>query len=228
MERATNLGIVENIGTTKEPLFRNRGTLTLPSGSNPYFALGDIDRDGIMDILVSWGSYATHTLIGYKGIGNWGWERRLEWDTLVPWCKFGVIPALGDLNKDGFPDIICLGLLSEENNGSITFFAFENNKEYGFIERQEWASKETNGQGAAFHFFPGSIELIDLDGDSDLDIYYITGGFNCPDSIVYQENIGSTSPVWKKHKEFRISIIPHKIVNFDFTLCNMVLLGSLW
>ncbi|MBU0767440.1 VCBS repeat-containing protein [Patescibacteria group bacterium] len=174
-----------------------------------------------MDILVSWGSYATHTLIGYKGIGGWNWERKLEWDTLVPWCRFGVIPALGDLNKDGFPDIICLGLLSEENNGSITFFAFENNKGDGFINRQEWASKETNGQGSALRYFPGSIELVDLDGDSDLDIYYITGGFNCPDGMAYQENIGSTSPVWKKKKEFRISIIPHKIVNFDFKLCNI-------
>ncbi|MBU0767441.1 VCBS repeat-containing protein [Patescibacteria group bacterium] len=190
------ISITENIGTRFEPLFKFKGTVSIPqsvSKGNTNLTAGDIDKDGIPDIMVSVGGADTHKFIAYKGLGNFVFERKPEGDILAPCWMYWMVPELGDLNNDGYADLIA-GSPDFATSSLIAFLAWENNKGKGFIRREEWDPGSVGSDWFGGIFL--TVELVDLDKDGDLDLYYDYTMWGCISSY---ENIGGlSSPLWKR------------------------------
>ncbi|MEW6681068.1 MAG: VCBS repeat-containing protein, partial [bacterium] len=104
------VSVFENTGTKYNPEFTLKKYIYLPKENGfetyEYLTLGDINQDGLLDILVCYkkeenGSY-TYNLYAYKGTEPFVWQRWLDWDvTNIPitkWVWGTLSPELGDLD----------------------------------------------------------------------------------------------------------------------------------
>ena len=124
-----------------------------------FLALGDVDSDGFVDVL----SAAKPDSVGLH-------RRRSasgrEWQTYG--VKLSVASGsvdsvrLGDVNRDGRPDLVVALEGAETGQNGIVWLTYRRS----FAE-DSWRQHEVSSTaGGSFH----GLELLDLDGDGDLDI----------------------------------------------------------
>jgi hypothetical protein len=111
-------------------------------------ALGDLDRDGALDLVVANSGSATVSVLLGDGAGSFG----LKTDFPAGATPNGV--AIGDLNRDGKPD------LAVTNGTSNTVSVLLGDGAGGFGMATPFATVAT----------PTSVALGDLDRDGDLDL----------------------------------------------------------
>ncbi|MEW6617977.1 MAG: FG-GAP-like repeat-containing protein [bacterium] len=182
--------LLENKGTKYSPLFKKRGEF--PFLTDGSCSLGDIDKDGILDLLVVYNVSEIH---GYKGKGNWEWERKLEWDVKDFHNQgFEFACELGDLNSDNYPDLIICYIEQGTNTGNfvdVRLLSYEN-KDNKFIPKPEWNPppmlSELIGNG-----WDLNVELVDLENTKNP---FLVFTFNEWGNIYLYKNTGILSPNW--------------------------------
>ena len=145
---------LENIGRADRPAFRVRAPLELGTRFHAAPALGDLDGDGRLDLIMGqWGP----RLAWYRGSAR-GYE---PMDTALVTITRGsnTVPTLGDLDGDGDLDLI-IG----ESSGWLNYYRND-----GGPSRPRFAlvSDEFEAIRLGRRSAPS---LADLDGDGDLDL----------------------------------------------------------
>jgi enediyne biosynthesis protein E4 len=134
--------------TNTDKLFRNNndGTFTdvskqagiLSEGYGLGLAIADINKDGLSDIYVS-NDYITNDLL-YLNQGNGKFENKID-DQIKHQAKFSMGNDIGDINNDGFPDIITVDMLPETNLRKKTvivgpgYTSYINDVTYGYTHQ---------------------------------------------------------------------------------------------
>jgi len=167
-----------NNNPDKPRVFTNNGSSFIENstwqqeliGVSGSIALGDIDNDGDLDLVLagsSSGNTSIYTNNGTSFVENSTWQQKVVADD----TGSGSV-ALGDIDNDGdldllFPDAGTPGELIYINNGT------------SFVSNQAWEGDITDNGKI-------SLGLIDLDNDNDLDLHIIG-----QDSSKGYENNGS-------------------------------------
>ena len=142
------------------------GTTRSTSSNSRVFALGDLDRDGIVDVAIA-DRTGVHVLLG-DGAG--GWKSASIFEEGVP--RYGV--AIGDVTRDGIPDLVMTDMRIETWGptwGSTVTVArggrdgtFESIRQYGL------------GQPGRYDAV-SSLLLADINADGQPDIFTSNGHF---------------------------------------------------
>ncbi|MEW6681053.1 MAG: VCBS repeat-containing protein, partial [bacterium] len=187
------IDIFENIGTKYKPIFKKKKSLFIPNCWGKV-TLGDIDKDGILDLLAN---YNNQEIQGYKGMGNWNFERNTSFDIKdipLPQDLVDFSLDLADLNNDNVPDFIVFYIEPSTTTNyyyNFHFLAYEN-KDNGFIRRADWdpVSLYDRSIGVTWNI---SIDLIDLDNDGTNDLFFVCeeGGLG-----YWYKNLKTSSPLW--------------------------------
>jgi hypothetical protein len=171
----------ENTGSTSSPAWTAKAAWDIadPGGALAAPALGDMDDDGDMDVLLGINS---GVILGYENTGSTGspaWTAESAWD--APDLGSLAVPALGDLDGDGDLDMM-VGLsdgiaYGMENTGSSSSPAWTANA--------AWDSPDVGTRAKPM--------LADLDEDGDLDMLVgATDGI----SRAFENTGNATSPAW--------------------------------
>ncbi len=199
--------LFENIGSKYNAIFKRKGTYTIPYCWGDL-TLGDIDKDGKIDLLATYYPYdypypatSTKEIHGYR-INNWVLERNLEWDILLiphiplenEYIWLDICPDLADLDNDKDPDLIVMFIQKgkEYGYGTPTFLAYENNNGT-FTRKPAWDPPSRTKITSLGSGWNGGIDLVDLDGNGAPDLVY-----SCDESGMtkWYKNLGTTSPIW--------------------------------
>jgi len=165
---------VVNTGTSSFSVFRNissSGSITSSSfaasvdfstGGNPEgIAMGDIDGDGKLDIVVS--NYGSNSFSVFRNISTSGSITSGSFASSVDFST-GSNPGcvvIGDIDWDGKPDIVVA-------NTANTFSIFRNTSTLGSITTSSFATPIN----FSFGLNTFGIALGDIDGDGKLDIAF--------------------------------------------------------
>ncbi len=143
--------------------------------NNPQFSMGDINHDGLQDLVVfePWNSVRTFVNMGSAGNPNYRYapEYALKFPPVFDYL------VLADYNCDGIPD-----LFNEGNSGFEVYRGYYNSSNqlcFVFYTALYYNNDPiVHGTVNAFNN-PGDIPgIVDVDGDGDLDFisYDISGG----------------------------------------------------
>ncbi|HAW49375.1 TPA: hypothetical protein DCX16_00255, partial [bacterium] len=207
------ISVFENTGTKYNPIFTLKKYFVIPGEENGYktqggLTLGDINKDGLLDILVSYekkenGSY-TYNLYAYKGIESFTWQRYPAWDVKDIPVKTNLwstpAPELGDLDKDGDPDLILFYMEMGTKSGfwyDQVFIAYEN-KEGTFTRKPEWDPPLRYNYYIGYGANP-KCELVDIDNNNMLDVLFSNDEWG---QIYLYKNIGTQTPIWSSWQRF--------------------------
>jgi hypothetical protein len=144
--------------------------------NNAQFTMGDLNHDGLQDLVVfeSYNSLRTFINMGTAGHPNYRYapEYALNFPPLYDYC------VLADYDRDGIPDLF--------HQGGYGFEVFKgyynaaNQLCFNFYEDLWYFNDASTGSGPGNAFNnPGDIPaIVDVDNDGDLDFisYNITGG----------------------------------------------------
>jgi len=126
-----------------------------------FMDMADLDGDGLEDAIVT--EYTNQNIVFMKRLDNSG----------LKWSKYNIdIPqitgrakavAVGDINDDGKADIVhSTNTLNDQDRSGIFWLSFKNNP---YEAKWDWHNI-SGTEGSKFD----RVELMDLDGDSDLDV----------------------------------------------------------
>ncbi|MEW6680918.1 MAG: VCBS repeat-containing protein, partial [bacterium] len=189
------IAIFENRGTRYNPTFRLKKTIFIPGAED--LTLGDIDSDGRLDLMVE----NVTNIYGYKGIGNFTWERNPAWDvTMIPveGSLMELACDLGDLDKDGDPDLMVYAVKTTGNIGPLVlgdllFFAYDN-KNDTFTRKPEWDIPPYYNAPIGVGWNAG-IQLVDLCNDGNPEVLFTVDEWGF---VYLRNNTGTSSPIWSK------------------------------
>ncbi len=144
----------------------------------------DFDGDGKLDLVVAeFGHYQTGKIFLLRNVASAGELPRFQLETIDD--RPGTIHVpVHDLNGDGLPDFVAL--VSQEWEHVEAFLNLGRGR---FHLRNLWA-------GPDLSFGSSGIELVDLDGDGDVDVLYTNGDawdnwyVNPSHGIQWLENLG--------------------------------------
>jgi len=123
----------------------------------------DFDADGDLDLVVAeFGWYRTGAVRLYRNVAPRGQRPRFECEVLDPRTGAIHVPVC-DLNGDGRQDFVAL-----VSNESECVEAFLNQGSGRFSRQTLWRAPDLT-------FGSSGIQLVDLDGDGDLDVLYPNG-----------------------------------------------------
>lgn len=225
--------------TNTDKLFRNNsdGTFTdvskesgiLCEGYGLGLAIADINKDGLSDIYVS-NDYITNDLL-YLNQGNGKFENKID-NHIKHQAKFSMGNDIGDINNDGFPDIITVDMLPETNLRKKTvivgpgYTSYINDVTYGYTHQHVRNMLQLNNGNSTFSEI-GQLSGIyqtewswaplfaDFDNDGYKDLM-VTNGF--PKDITDRDFIsfrGKVSTVTDNN--FLLEQVPSvKVANYAF------------
>lgn len=137
--------------------------------------MADMDLDGDLDILV--GADGENVVLFNNGLGEFA--SSLQWEP-----RKTIDLAIGDLNADGYPDVVCANENSEDNLNSVWL----NSGNGRLYERpQAWSNSVPEADVRA-------VALGDIDADGDLDICFANG--KCNQIWLNNGNGDFESPAW--------------------------------
>jgi len=162
--------------TVKVFAYGKQQTLAWCGGfNNPQFAMADLNRDGLQDLVVfePWNSVRTFINEGTAGHPNYRYAPEFE-PSFPPILDYMI---LADYDRDGIND-----LFQQGSYGFAVYKGYYNaNNHLAFAFYQDLFLYNDGYVGGAENAFnnPGDIpSIVDVDGDSDLDFvaYNIVGG----------------------------------------------------
>jgi len=142
--------------------------------NNPQFAMGDLNNDGLQDIVVFENGNSLRTFINEGTAGNPHYTYQPQYELNFP-PVFDYI-VLADYNCDGIPDLFQQGIY-----GFAVYRGYYNSSNqlcFNFYKNLFYANDPSTGVVNAFDN-PGDIPaIVDVDNDGDLDFiaYNIIGG----------------------------------------------------
>ena len=194
----------ENIGNPAIPLFAAQQSNPFGLSIDSMIAISDvvdIDGDGDYDVICSASNFGLQGYIQHQDmifIENTGNQSNPIFSTpqvnligiTLPTGYYPAIPSFGDLDQDG--DFDLLTTQYEDNGNSEYKFLYQQNKGSTTspimslqVQNPFGLSPDTSYAGIIIN-----SEMIDLDGDGDLDI--ITSGLEGEVFLYFENNPGST------------------------------------
>ncbi len=156
--------------------YGNEQTLAWCGGfNNPQFAMGDLNHDGLQDLVVFTAWMGVQTFINKGSIGHPDYRYNPDYALNFPAVYDYLI--LADYNCDGIPDLFHQG-----SNGFAVYKGYYNSRnELSFVFYQDLFYNNDPSAGGYANAFnnPGDIpSVVDVDHDGDLDFisYDISGG----------------------------------------------------
>ena len=194
----------ENIGNINMPLFAAQQTNPFGLVVDSIIALGDIvdiDGDGDFDIISSAAVFGNQGYIQNQDMifhENIGTQNNPQFSAplvnligiTLPSGNYPPIPSFGDIDQDG--DFDLLTAIYDGNGG----FGFSFQQNTGSSSNPVMSLQVQNpfglssSSGTSFAGFIINTEMIDLDGDGDLDI--MTSGVEGEEFLYFENNSGST------------------------------------
>ncbi len=145
--------------------------------NNPQFTMGDLNHDGLQDLVVFEPYNSVRTFINKGSAGAPNYRYAPEYALNFPPINSYLI--LADYNCDGIPDLFHQG-----STGFAVYkgyYNFKNQLSFNFYINLFYSNDPATGSGPGNAFNnPGDIPaIVDVDNDGDLDFisYDISGGF---------------------------------------------------
>src|ERR1700722_2452459 len=140
----------------------------LPSGSPAYFAIGDFNRDGNPDVIVSYGGNSF-----YEYLGSASGKLHLQANFMTSTTVFGV--AAADVNHDGRIDLLFDSFNASDTNLHVWF----GNGDGGF----------TVGPSTPMAI-SGALFVGDFDGDAKADVFSELNEYGSSYQVFYGDGTG--------------------------------------
>ena len=199
-----DLATADNYGGTVSVLLNSGGGAFRPRASCPAqyqgpqaVAAGDLNRDGRPDLAVA---IAGGT--GYVGLFYGRADGGFAPVTLLNSLPFGNGPdslAVGDLNRDGWLDIVAV------NSGRAEVDVF--------LARGDGGFRAQTAFDAGFGQF--SVALADLDADGKLDAVVPNGSFNTTNEGAVSVLLGNGDGTFRARLRFDAGANPQSVVSVD-------------
>jgi uncharacterized protein (DUF2141 family) len=155
---ASRLYLFRNTGGARAPAFQLADTIDLATSYHYAPALGDLDGDGLLDLVLGTWNDGVQFYMNRGTRGEPSWQSDTT-DTIRLTRGSNAIPALADVDDDGDLD-----LFVGEASGEVNFYRNAGSRT---APRFELASDTYEGMDAGRRSHP---VLADLDGDGDLDL----------------------------------------------------------